>query len=85
MTASMMRCSDFRRDDHRIDVLGKHPLSDDPCLRAAGYGPKRTRSLFVLTTVGSERTAGDEFPHSARSDTSKAAQSEFLFRCSRNP
>jgi len=24
MTASVMRPSDFRRDNHRIDVLGKH-------------------------------------------------------------
>lgn len=39
MIASMMRCSEFRRDDHRVNVLGKHQPSDDPCLRATGYGP----------------------------------------------
>jgi len=44
---NMMRCSDFRRDNYRISVPGKHRLSDDPCLRAAGLGPS------ALVLVGS--------------------------------
>ncbi|MGE0854032.1 MAG: hypothetical protein AB7O44_31215 [Hyphomicrobiaceae bacterium] len=32
-------CSDLSREDHRINVLGKHLTSDDPCVSAAGFGP----------------------------------------------
>lgn len=42
----MMRCSDFRRDEHRIDALRKHMPSDDPCLGSSAAGPPR-RSAAV--------------------------------------
>jgi hypothetical protein len=39
-TSGTMRCSDFRGDDRRIDALGKHLPSDDPCIPVAGFGPQ---------------------------------------------
>ena len=37
----MMRCSDFRRDDHWIELREKHTQSDRPRLETAEIGPSR--------------------------------------------
>ena len=34
-----MRCSDFRRDDHWIELREKHTQSDRPRLETAEIGP----------------------------------------------
>jgi hypothetical protein len=50
MTASVMRSSDFSRDDRRIDVLGKHMPTDNPSRRTAEVGtdcPVLRRGKFV--------------------------------------
>lgn len=48
-----MRCSDFRRDDHWIELREKHTQSDRPRLETAEIGPQRKgidgRSLGAAT------------------------------------
>ena len=63
VTESMVRCRDFRRDDYRISVRGKHKPSDDPCLCAAACGPprrgerRRTRGVAAIGADWQSSTA----------------------------
>ena len=54
-------------------------------LRLPQVGPWRTSSCYVPLTDGAGGAAEGHSLHSGRPGASKTAQSDFLFRCSRNP